>query len=81
MLKESMDPSNVLNTLEGEGILTVQDAADIKGVAPGENTGRIVEKLLDILINRKTNKDFRILLKALDDSGQGHLADELRNCL
>ena len=81
MLKESMDPSNVMNTLEGEGILNVQDAADIKAVAPGENTGRMVEKLLDILINRKTNKAFRILLKALDDSGQGHLADELRNSL
>ena len=76
-LKQSMDPVDVINHLDAAGIMTPTEVADIKAVASGENIGKIVEKLLDILM-RKTNHAFTVLVKALEKTGQKHLAKLLR---
>ena len=76
-LKQSMDPADVINHLDAEGILMPTEVADIRAVAPGENIGKMVEKLLDILM-RKTNHAFTVLVEALEKTGQRHLAKLLR---
>ena len=77
-LKTSMEPVNVMNILRAKDILTDDEVGDIKAVSQGENTGKIVDKLIDILIRRKTNRAFTVLLTALDKTGQKPLANMIR---
>ena len=77
-LIERMDPDHVFILLDSWGILTTKDIQDIKSGKNGNHSSDRVQRLLEILINHKTNKAFRLLIKALEQTNQSQLAKLLR---